>query len=183
MSDRALQSVLPGGPEPAGSGFESEGGDIGVALLRRLVVASPGVRREGAGGASGDIPELRDIDPADRSRLELAALLAPRSSPGPGDGSGFRSQRSLEFTNCREDAAVGLVLELRAPSQVLAHPITGDVGPFQDVEGNGTARIVLSNPVQPIGCAASVRIKLRGPSSIEVVSWSWLWGGEGAGEP
>ena len=181
MSERALESVLPGGPGPEGSGFESEGRDIGASLLRRLVVRSPGARRRRAAtSVPEDIPAVRDLDPADRARLELAALVAPPpSSPAPSDGSGFHSQRTLELTNCREDAAVGLVLELGAPAQVLAHPLTGDVGPFQDVEGNGTSRIVLSNPVQPIGCAVSVRIKLRGAAAIEVLRWSWLWGGEG----
>jgi len=180
-SAASIEDVLGG----ARTTFENEGRSMGRHLFQRLLAqAREAVEPpdEGADPAGAPQPEarttltMREVDPAALVRLQAERLLdAPEPLEGPALApGGFRNQRSLAFTCRGAEAVAGLTLWFESPVTVFIDPATGNAGPFQDIAGNGTTCLQLTNPDEAVGPASTVALKVRSSEAITLREWGWL---------
>lgn len=108
--------------------------------------------------------------------LTISILVPPVSAE---KNQTYKAQTAYTFNNAEPTPAQGLCVVLSAPATVLKDESTGAAGPFRNVTGNRTTKIVLTNsesPVDPAGGEnSSVDLVFRShKSKLAVKSWWWL---------
>ena len=86
----------------------------------------------------------------------------------------YTSQITHTFTNIEATPAQGLTIILSSKVVVETDKESGQAGPFRNVTGNDGAKLVLTNPTEPIAQSAAVDLVFKSyDSKIVVKSWWW----------
>lgn len=86
----------------------------------------------------------------------------------------YTSQITHTFTNIEATPAQGLTIILSSKVVVETDKESGQAGPFRNVTGNDGAKLVLTNPTEPIAQSAAVDLVFQSyDSKIVVKSWWW----------
>lgn len=87
----------------------------------------------------------------------------------------YKAQTTVSFPNDEGVPVHGLVVTMNKKSVALADPQTGYVGPFRDLRGNGSEKLELSNPVEPIASGDGVvELTLRTEKKkLKIDKWWW----------
>jgi hypothetical protein len=176
---RPARAPKKGPSEEGGAYFEDDGRNISNWLFKRIVsdVAREerwAARRRSQRSGEAAPPAPPRSFPTVRELGPMASVEPPPAPPEAPSIAAVRAQRSLRFTNGSTDEAAGLELIFAHPCEVFLDPATGNAGPFQDVAGNGTRRLVLSNPERALGCGVSLTLKLRSRESVRLLEWGWI---------
>ena len=89
----------------------------------------------------------------------------------------FRCQRRLRLTNDERSEAFGLHVEFEEPVRVCTAPPHNAAGPFQDIGGNGTTTVELTNPLPSMTIDPGRQVVLTcrtDGESIQVGRWWWM---------
>jgi hypothetical protein len=108
----------------------------------------------------------------------LAALLlaVPAATLGADPPPALQSQAGMTFVNQEAGEAHGLHVTLSGKAEVLANPENGRVGPFRDVQSNGSNHVILFNPVEPVAGGGAGKIDLIFRSydkKLRITGWWW----------
>ncbi len=87
----------------------------------------------------------------------------------------FKAQTTYTFVNSEGQDAHGLIVTLSNQAEVVLDPDSGHAGPFRDIRGNDSPKIVLSNPATPIAPGGDGFELTFGTyrSKIKVTKWWW----------
>jgi len=181
MSRRDIQPIAASAVAGVRAEFEDEGRSIGRYLYRKLLAdaSARAPAAETPSPSTREAPTVRELDPAALVTLQSERLLHAPTDDELADvaalpAGSFRNQRSMAFTNNGADRPSGLALWFDSPVTVFIDPATGNAGPFQDIVGNGTAHLRVTNPTRAIRITSTVQLKLRSNQTIDVREWGWL---------
>jgi hypothetical protein len=102
--------------------------------------------------------------------------LWPALQAGAQTGS-YKAQSSYTFTNEEAEPVVGLHIVLSSPAEIILDD-NGQAGPFKNVQGNGSKKIILTNPTAVIPAAGEdnkVELMFRTQKKeLKISKWWWL---------
>jgi hypothetical protein len=108
--------------------------------------------------------------------MTLALCLWP-ALQAVAQGGSYQVQFSYTFTNEETEPVVGLVVQLSKPAEIMLDE-NGHAGPFKNIKGNGSKKIIVTNPgavIPASGDGNKVELTFRTQKKqLEVSKWWWL---------
>jgi hypothetical protein len=66
---------------------------------------------------------------------------------------------------------------LSGKADVVSDPATGEVGPFRNVQGNGSNHVILTNPREPLAGEGEGKVDLTFRTynkKLKITGWWWI---------
>jgi len=119
-----------------------------------------------------------------RSRLLVTAAVAVTLTlflwpalQAKAQKDAYQTQSSCTFINEEAEPVVGLHIELSSPAEIVLDA-NGQAGPFKNIQGFGSKKIILTNPASVIpasGEGSKIELLFRTQKkNLAVSKWWWL---------